>query len=158
MKTVSRTPDGISLTYLYQPAGKLQTTNNAQPHFGRTSTRDAIVMLKLRHHVASQRIQDFLEAFFHVIQYKMRYLVVSKKNNPLFVWGCDRKSVPRDHRLSSLGKPRNGNRRSSGRIFLSHPSNSWSVLSINTISMCEEMFYQLWICKCSGPISKMNKD
>ena len=28
------------------------------------SIRDAIVMLKWRHHVASQRIQDFLEAFF----------------------------------------------------------------------------------------------
>ena len=34
------------------------------------------------------------------------YLVVSKKKNPLKVCGWDRKSVPRDHRLSSLGKPR----------------------------------------------------
>ena len=31
------------------------------------------------------------------------------------------KSVPRDHRLSSLGKPRDANRRSLGRIFLSYP-------------------------------------
>ena len=30
------------------------------------------------------------------------------------------KPVPRDHRLSSLGKPRDAKRRSSGRIFLSH--------------------------------------
>ena len=30
------------------------------------------------------------------------------------------KSVPQDHPLSSLGKPRDGKRRSSGRIFLSH--------------------------------------
>ena len=31
------------------------------------------------------------------------------------------KFVPHDHRLSSLGKPRDANRGSSGRIFLSHP-------------------------------------
>ena len=30
------------------------------------------------------------------------------------------KSVPRDHRLSSLGKPRDAKRRSSERIFLSY--------------------------------------
>ena len=51
------------------------------PHAGRTSIRDVIVMLKLRHHVASQRIQDFLDVFFTFFQYKMRYLVVSKKKN-----------------------------------------------------------------------------
>ena len=34
--------------------------------------------------------------------------------------GVQEKSVPRDHRLSSLGKPRDAKRRSSGRIFLSH--------------------------------------
>ena len=33
------------------------------PHPGCTSNRDVIVMLKKRHHVASQRIQDF-ENFF----------------------------------------------------------------------------------------------
>ena len=32
-----------------------------------------------------QRIQDFLEVFFMFFQDKMRYLMVSKKNNPLFV-------------------------------------------------------------------------
>ena len=35
-----------------------------QPHVGRTSIRYVIVMLQLRYHVASQCIQDFLEAFF----------------------------------------------------------------------------------------------
>ena len=33
-------------------------------------------------YVAPQRIQDFLEAFFMFFQYKMMYLVVSKKKNP----------------------------------------------------------------------------
>ena len=47
--------------------------------------------------------------------------MVSKKENPLFVREWERKSLPRDHRLSSLGKPRDANQRSSGRIFLSHP-------------------------------------
>ena len=45
-------------------------------------------MLKWRHHVASQRFQDFLVSFFMFFRYKMRYSVVSKKKNPLFVWGC----------------------------------------------------------------------
>ena len=48
-------------------------------HTGRTSIHDVIIILKVRHHVASQRIQDFPEVFFMFFQYKMRYLVVSKK-------------------------------------------------------------------------------
>ena len=54
--------------------------------------------------------------------HKMWYLVVSKKKNPLYL--CEdgiEKSIPRDHRLSSLGKPRDANRRSSQYIFLSYP-------------------------------------
>ena len=56
-----------------------------------------IVMLKLRHHVTSQHIQDFLDVFFIFFQYKMRYLVVSKKKNPLLCEDRIEKSVPRDH-------------------------------------------------------------
>ena len=52
--------------------------------------------------------------------YKLRYLVVSKKINPLFVWGWDKKkTVPLNHRLSSLGKPHDANRWFSGHIFYS---------------------------------------
>ena len=40
---------------------------NEQPHDGRTSIRDVIVMLKWRHRVASQRIQDFLEVFINEV-------------------------------------------------------------------------------------------
>ena len=65
-----------------------------RPHAGRTSIRDIIVMLKWRHHAAFQHIQDVLEVFFTFFQYKMRYLVVSEKKNPLFVWGWDRKNRP----------------------------------------------------------------
>ena len=36
---------------------------NKQPHAGRMSICDVIVMLKWCHHVASQRIQDFPEVF-----------------------------------------------------------------------------------------------
>ena len=50
----------------------------------------------------------------------MGYKVVSKKKNQLFVGGLDRKSVPHDHRVPSLGKPRYANRLSSGLISLSH--------------------------------------
>ena len=43
------------------------------------------------------------------------------KENPFSCEGRIEKSVLRDHRLSSLGKPRDAKRRSSGRIFLSYP-------------------------------------
>ena len=42
-------------------------------------------------HAASQRIQELLGAFF---KHKMRYLMVSKKKDPLFVWEWDRKISP----------------------------------------------------------------
>ena len=44
-------------------------------------------MLKLRHHVASQRIQGFLEVFFILFsQYKMRYLhcIGEQENKSIF--------------------------------------------------------------------------
>ena len=67
--------DSIYLTYPYQPMGNIK---NEQPRAARTSIRDVIVLLKLRHHVASQHNQDFLDVFFMFFQHKMRYLVVSK--------------------------------------------------------------------------------
>ena len=42
-------------------------------------------------------------------QYEMRYFVVSKKKNPLLCEDGIEKSVPRNHRLSSLGKPGDAN-------------------------------------------------
>ena len=57
----------VYLTYPYQPVGKIKKQTAARrQHAGRTSIRDFIVMLKLRQHVASQRIQDFLEDFFFI--------------------------------------------------------------------------------------------
>ena len=46
--------------------GKKQT-DARWPHAYRTSIRDVIVLLQLRYHVASKRIQDFFSgSFFHV--------------------------------------------------------------------------------------------
>ena len=95
--------DSIYLTYPYQPMG---TIRNKQSHVGCTLVAlpiCVIVKLKLCQHVASQRIQDFLEVFFMIFQLKMRYLVVGKKKDSLFVWGWDRKIHPEDHRLASQG-------------------------------------------------------
>ena len=78
-------------------------TATCRPHAGHTSICDVTVMLKIRHHVAFQPIQDFLEVFFMVSQYKMRYLVVNKKNNSMFVWRSDRKI--RRHHSASLVMP-----------------------------------------------------
>ena len=66
---------GFYLSYISPPAcGK---DKYKQPHVGRKSIRDVIVMLKLRNHVTSQCIQDFLEVHFMFGQYKMRYLQCS---------------------------------------------------------------------------------
>ena len=46
------------------------------------------------------------------------------------------KSVPRDHRLSLLGKPRNAKRRSSGRIILSHPHTHVRFLYYQYVLLC----------------------
>ena len=64
---------------------------------------------------ASQRIHRLLEAFL-----KMNKNSGDKQNNKLF--------VPRNHRLSSLDKPRDAKRRTSGRIFLSYPHTHERVL------------------------------
>ena len=68
---------------------------NEKPHVSHTSIRDFILTLKWRHHIAFQRNLGFSGSLFNVFfQYEMRYLVVSKKKNPLFVWGWDRKICP----------------------------------------------------------------
>ena len=52
------------LTYLYWPYGKDQKQTAARrPHAGCTLIRCIIKIFKLHHHVASHRIQGFLEAF-----------------------------------------------------------------------------------------------
>ena len=78
--------------FLHQPVGKLKKQTAARLlHACRTSIRYVIVMLKWHHHIAFQRIQNVLEAFFHFFfQYEMQYLVVSRKKNPLFVWGWEK--------------------------------------------------------------------
>ena len=55
-------------------------------------------------HVAFQRIQDFLEAFFMIFQYKMWYL--SKKKIHYSCEGGLEKSIPCD--VMPIGYPRGG--------------------------------------------------
>ena len=74
------------------------------------SIRGVIVMLKLRHHVVSQRIYDFLEAFFtfSIIKWGIKWR--ARKRIHYSCEGGIEKFVTRDHRVSSLGKPRDANR------------------------------------------------
>ena len=78
--------------------------------------------LKVSYYVASQRIKDLLGAFL-----KSKNVVFNHFNGgqwKIINYLCEdeiEKSVPRNHRLSSLGKPRNAKWRSSGPDFLSHP-------------------------------------
>ena len=86
-KTVSRIPDPdfrcFYISYIPIPAcwKDKKLTAARRSYAGRTSFSGVIVMLKLRHHVATQRIQDFPEVNFMFFQYKL----VSKKTNPFFV-------------------------------------------------------------------------
>ena len=57
------------------------------------SISDVIEMLKRRRLDASQHIQDFLDAFSCCCFFS-KINEVSKKNNPLFMWGWDRKICP----------------------------------------------------------------
>ena len=109
------------ILFISQTVPALEKNENELPHVGRTSVRDVLWIMKWRHHIAYECIHDFLEVFLMFFQFKMRYLVVNKKKNPLFVWGWDKKIYPADHHFSSLRKPCDANLWSSGWIFLSRP-------------------------------------
>ena len=82
-----------------------------------SSSSDDIVMFKWRHHVHC------------IFAYSgtSGSLFLNKKQRwarKILYYSCEgrrEKSVPRDNRLSSLGKPSDAKRWSSGRIFLSYP-------------------------------------
>ena len=85
------TNDGFYLSHIPVPAGgkdKKKRTAARRPHAGRRWIRDVIKMLKWHHHVASQRIRIFWEPFSYSTNIKCNgkwYLVIRRKNNPLFV-------------------------------------------------------------------------
>ena len=64
------------------------------------------------------------------------------------------KSVPRDHRLSSLGKPRDAKRRSSGGIFLSYPHTHdgflYSFVYVLIVCCFSKYIFCVWFLLCSA--------
>ena len=81
-------------------------TATRRPHADYTSISDVIVMLKRRHHVASQRMEDLI-MFLNI---KCGTMWWARKRIHYSCEGGIEKFVPRDHRLSSLSKPRDANR------------------------------------------------
>ena len=80
------------------------------------SSSDAIVIFKWCHHVKLHlSILGTSGSLFKKKQWWAR------KRIHYSCEGRIENSVPRDHRLSSLGKPRDAKQWSSGRIFLSYP-------------------------------------
>ena len=95
-------------------------------------------------------ISGFSGSLFHVFfQYKMRYLVVSKKKNPLFVWGWDSKICPAQSPivitlLASWWQSVN-----LGTEFSIPPSHSWWILILLQKFRCipedhGSKYYELW--------------
>ena len=60
---------GISFVFTHVPVparGKdKKRTAARRPHAGQTSSHDVILVFKWRHHVVSQRIQNFSGSLFH---------------------------------------------------------------------------------------------
>ena len=102
-------------------------------------------MLKWRHHVASQRIQDFLEVLYTFFQYKMRYLVVSKKKNPLFMWEWDRKFCPSRSPFVITRQASWCQWMILGTDFSILPSHSWWILIFPNQSFAAAPFLRLEI-------------
>ena len=82
---------------------------NEQPHAGRTSICNVIVMLKWRHHVASERIRDLWKSFSYfsnIIKWGIKWL--ARKRIHHSCEGGIEKSVPTIticHHLGSLSVP-----------------------------------------------------
>ena len=104
------------LTYPYQPVGKIKMNSHT------LVSRRFLTSLNCLNNITISHLSVFrIQVSFMFFQYKKRYLVVSKKNNPFLVWGWLRKIRPEVHRLLSLGKHRDVNRWSTGQMFVSHP-------------------------------------
>ena len=68
-----------------------------------------------------------------LIRFASKPVLSKKKKNQLLCEVRIEKSVPRDHRLSTLGKPRDAKRRSSGRMFLFYPHTHDRFLIFSTL-------------------------
>ena len=92
--------------YLIYPVATCANEKNELRHAGSTMIHDIhyIVM-----YVASQQIQDFLEAFFMFFQYKMRYLVVRQVKESIICFRMEQKNLSLPitvcHHLASLQLP-----------------------------------------------------
>ena len=105
------------LTYPYQPVGKIKIE---QLHVERRVTSLLCCIS------AYSRSETFVWGWDRKIYPSRSPFAITRQ----ILWARKRiyysyengieKSVPRDHHLSSLGKPRDANRWSSGQIFLSH--------------------------------------
>ena len=88
--------DSIYLTCPYQPweryKTKRRTSKARRKHVDRKlAQRRSVTSLLCQNDVIMLHLSEF-RIFWK--SYNMRYIVVSKKKNPLFVWGWDRKIYP----------------------------------------------------------------
>ena len=77
------------------------------------------LLFKWRHHgILLLRYSETSGSFLNI---KCGILRWARKRIHYLCEGRIEKSIPQDHHLASLGKPCDAKRRSSGRIFISHP-------------------------------------
>ena len=80
--------------------------------------------------------------------------MVSKKNNPFFVLVWNKKSIPRDHCLSSLSKPRDKDGDPQNRVF--YPTLTLMINSYRGIYMYlrssrkSQIFIVMLVAFCSS--------
>ena len=82
------------------------------------SSSNVIVMFKWRHHVQLD-LGVFMDLWKLILKLKKQWW--ARKRIHYLCEGRIEKSVPRDHRLSSLGKARDAKRWPLGQIFLFYP-------------------------------------
>ena len=91
---------------LFLPIWEISISHTrTSPREKRTSSRRPHIIPWRHCNVKMSANSGFSGSLFYGFQYKMRYI----------------QCATRDHRLSSLGKPRDANRWSPRQIFLSHP-------------------------------------
>ena len=109
----------------------------------------SLLLLKWRHHV-KLHLSVFRDFWKLTLKFKKKNKWLARKRIHYYCEGRIEKFVLRDHRLSSLGKPRDAKRWSSGRIF--YPTFK---LMMDSFIIYKVMKYRKILIKYNAYLKKM---